>query len=642
MYKKIVLVFLLAAIFSPRVSGQDYIIEILPTKKIIHVGKLGMPDYAAVSEALQILPEFATRGDELYSRFDIQYDGKSVGENRDATLFQTRLSEIEKIEISSSSVNTQQNSEYSGSINFVPKKIKPGVSGEIYLDASTEPDVMPGANINYANGKFQMSAFANFEGFWPETVKVFDLQLDGASSSWSETSREKYFGQTARFNFKYDFNGRDQLKGWFVESWKNSITSETSDYQEIVYQDWIYGPGMAHIENYSETKESQSKSMFLSAKCEYQHTFGPESKLKIFAGIDGNPAVGGSLRKSHTFNTQTQYDFPLLKNERHLLKMEAGLNTTLNNADGTVPFGSSTSVSPKLFIKYKGPKLSVEATARYNYFKRDIFYSDHEPYSRTENDFVADVNALWQICDHHALRLSASRNLTRPGDRMLYPGLVFNKDMNLWISGNQDLTPAYIHTAEIEFIYDWSGKNQVFVTNAKAGFIRADGLIEEVYHTFSDNGSNDKEPDYYVKYENSGSKNILNLMAGAVYKYDIMTLALTGNMFHLLSFGNTDQDRRTMFNISFSPIFNFQNDWMLSGRFIYNSPVNRATLKEGESYYASLRFGKKIGRWSLHIEFSDIFDTLTTDESIFDSSSRYYSIYDMYNRYIGIGCSFKI
>ncbi len=629
------LVLLLTVIPS---GAQEHVIEFLPDKKIINVGKLNLPDYMTADNILQILPEFVVRGDRLYSNYDIQYDGKSVGESRDAILLQTRLCEIEKIEISTSSTSTQQHSTYSGTINIVPKHLEVGFEGEAFFDLTSEPDIMPSVNLNYRKDKFQMRGLASVEGYWPSSLRLSTRQNPDELSEGADETCRKYFQETARVNVQYDITGRDILKGWFIESWDHDASEMISRTHSERFNP--KNPGTAVIMDQSDTTFSTNRTMLMQARAQYEHIINEDSKLTAYAGYQTNPGSRNGIgRTNNNFDGEFKGTFPVFHKAKSKGTMETGVNMTLGGKSFDDIRNSSTFVSPFAKFKYTGEKWAVNVGVRYQYYRSDNVFQDQATDQSADHDILASAEAVWRISGNHALQITLNRSIIRPDDEMLYPKLHYSQYKGEWIKGNPMLNPAYIHTAEVGYIFDWDNNGHSVIINAGVGYIRADGLIEEQLYDAN------QEPDkasgtYYVTYDNAGINNIGTINLSAIYRYGIFTLSLAGNLFTKLMLHGTSSDFSTNGNVSFSPIFNFEGDWTLCGKFMYNSPIVHNNMTNGDCIFAQICFAKQIGRWTIHLDFSDIFDCTTIDRSTnFDTVTS--NVYDLYDRYIGAGFSYR-
>ncbi|MCQ2153611.1 MAG: hypothetical protein MJY44_03430 [Bacteroidales bacterium] len=628
------------------VAAQDRSIEINPGKKVIYVDRIGLPGYLNVSDLLQIFPECIARGDELYNNFDIQYDGKSVGAGRDIFLFQTKLSQIEKVEISTSSVATQQNSFYSGTINLIPRKLEEGVSGDAYLDLSSVPGLVPSADINYKKEKLQLYGHADMEALWPRDIRTFRQTTPQYISEGEKTSEGKYFQETANLIVKYDISDKDNIKGWFIGSSENFRASQIQNsHFEIDGKD-IVGEGWAQIKDYKDTALSVNRTALLNAKGEYSHKFNPNSTLTLFAGVEFKPRTGSSASRQNTFDGQAKITFPLLMRDgRKLLSMVTGMNASYKQSATGIMEGTNTYLSPYFTFQQRSDRWSTDVTFRYQYYGRVFnMLEDKTVKNARDHDFTGDINTVWKMADHHTLKLSLGRNIIRPTEAMLYPDPYFVVSLKRWKIGNPDLTDAHLHTVKLEYMFDWQRNGHNITFNVNGGYIRGDGLIEERDYVIYDKlvtDENNKSTVVYSTYENTGITNIATANLSVIYSYDIFTLAVSGNLFSNTMLKNGEREHCNHFNVGLAPIFKFEGDWILSGRFIYNSAIERWHEINGDCTFGQLKLAKRFGNWTLHLEFSDIFDNVTTDISKSGPNITEYA-YDLYARRIILGASYRI
>ena len=75
------------------------------------------------------------------------------------------------------------------------------------------------------------------------------------------------------------------------------------------------------------------------------------------------------------------------------------------------------------------------------------------------------------------------------------------------------------------------------------------------------------------------------------------------------------------YNLSFSPCFAFRNQWLLSGKIMYNSKIEMSDSYIGDCLYLQLRLSKTIGKWTIHASIDDVFDQKTVDSSTHVSES---------------------
>lgn len=633
------IIFFLAPV--PFATAQDYVIEAQPDKDVIYVDRLNLPDYLYIDEVLQMLPEFAVRGDQLYKNFDFQLDGKSVGEGYYTVLTQTKLSEIEKIEISTSSVAMQQNSEMSGTVNLIPRKREEGFVGEAFLNASTDAGVMPSVDLGYKKDKLQIYGNANVTGFWAGASKFSVEDAGKVNTVTNQSKYTDYFQETARVNLVYNITDRDEIKGWLLESWKSVKDVEMNDKLKSMDMSDSMGPGWYFSENVLDTVVGRNKQFLAHILAQYKHTFENESKFAVFAGYETSPdGRGREFTRPHTLDGELKYESAKICGNGFDISLEGGANVSFKKVKTEENRGKNLYLSPYAKAKYRGEKWSVDAALRYQHFERELSVLVDEPRKSGDNNLVGDINAVWQFHPHRALRMYVARNLLRPGDYMLYPRMYYSPVKDKWIKGNRDLKPAYMHSVGVDYIFDrkWSG-NSIFF-DLGLDYTRADGLIEETIREVESNSAIDPVTVYYTTFMNSGIDNILTARLSTIYTRGIFTLALAANLFTKNSKGSDVSDTDTYFNISLNPILNLKRNWTVTGKFIYNSPVVQNTVIYGDCFLANLRLGKRIKDWTIHAEISDIFDYLTTDFVKTPERTATFK-YDLYGRYVGIGVSYR-
>lgn len=632
--------FFLSAILSVLaipLPAEEYLIEINPDKTIVHVGQFGFSDDAPVLDVLKMMPELVSRGNELYSNYTIQFDGKSVGEARDVFLCHTLIRDIQKIEISQSSVSTQTRNGQSGTINLIPRKLtEDGFGGEAVLPVSFN-DVMPGVNMELRKGKFQMISHVNVEYYFPAKESIFKEESPGVVTTGAEKETEKYFQQTARANLRYDFNEKNVLKTWILESYANGRNSFFKEYSILTDKSAKLGPGWKYEEIKRDTSLSTNKSLLFNVMAEYSHYFTPTNKFVAFVGFETDDNNSDNcFKQPNTLDAELKYEGFVLNSGEHRLKLKAGANMTCAQSSASVWGSSRLYLSPYADFEYFFRGLDVKAAVRYQNNGRTVTGPGGNSSFSREEDVVGNVNAFLQLCPHHALKLVISRNLIRPEDNMLLPGLTYDESKDSWTLGNASLGRSYIHNCELKYITDIERNGHYFVITPALGYIRADDLIVPVLGTEELDGGKLS----YTTYENIGSNDIGKFSLQGLYRYGIFTLSLGGNMFlsHARKAAGTESNR--YFNIVATPIFDFKNGWLLSGNLTYFSPMESGKTVMGDRLFSEISIMKRIGNWTFGAQLSDIFDALTTDYT-YDGARTVSRTYDLYGRSLGIQVNYR-
>lgn len=648
MKKSVPAVFLALFLIPAALDAQNYAIEILPDKNVIYVDKLGLPGTTSLEELLHMLPELLNReASNYFSNFDIQYEGKSTREGRDVILTQTKLSELEKVEISSSPTVTQQKNGQGGVVNIIPRKLDEGVSGDASVGLATLVDVMPGVNANFKKNKLELRSSLNFEYYAPETHKPSTLSSPGKTINSVDTLKRRYIQETARINMKYDFSGKDVLKAWLTESWmrghSNTATFSATE-NDMAAQ---MGEGWKFVE-YGRKLENQTNSVFyLTAMSEYKHEFEDASSITASVGYEFQKErneqpeknYSSTLNRPHSLNSELKYSADLVKNEKRSLKLDLGANLNYDHSYTATQEGGNLYVSPFVNFKYNTGPWTVHAGVRYQCNMREYNVIDEDLYNKTEHDFSANVNATWQLAPHHSLRFLAMRNLTRPSDAQLYPVLTFDILQNMWMKGNSRLATETIHTAEVNYVHDWSSGGHYLVFNTMLGYDRCDNLIQKKIIGEKQERDLGLQLMYYT-FNNSGINDIIRTNVCLFYTYGIFSMSFSGNLFYNIINLDGAKDRYFNYNLCFSPVFHFKKQWVLSSNAVYNGPVSTIDSDLGDCFYMRISLNKTIRKWTLTAVLSDVFDYVSVDVS--RSGEGYYiSQYDMYQRYVAIGATYR-
>lgn len=635
--KKLIFVFALVLGCMSSYAG-DYTIEMEPSKQIIYLSRLGLPPDTTLETLLKTMPELMHRGDILFDNYDIQCDGKSVGESRDVILLQTRVDELEKIEVTSSSVATQSRNGQSGTINIVYKTPSDGFGGDVNVSASTEVDLIPSVNVNYANNKLELRGHASFEYYHPEKQTIYENVLPLKTITGYNTNTEKYLQETARLNLKYKFDKSNTLKAWLLETFNNSDNNQYKDITTVYDRSAEYGKGWYYSEHQYDTLLNHSRMLNVSAKAEYEHLFRPDAKFVVFAGYEtSNKKDNNAFSYPNTLDGEVKYEGVVWSNEDHMVKIKPGVNVSYQDKRFQDNTSRSLYLSPYFDFNYKYKGLWVNGTGRYQRYNRSNRVDGYDGFNAAENDFVWNANVQWQVRPHHALRFSSSRNIIRPADNMLYPGFVYYPSTRKWMYGNPDLRRSSVYEFELGYITDCHWGARSLVVQAKAGYDHATDLIEEMVRTIL---YQESFPMVYSTYTNSGEKNIAKMNVSALYKSDLLTLSAAGNLFCNFENMSGGADKHLYYNVSVSSILNLENNWAVSADVQYNSSIVTEHCVYGDRLLANARLYKSFGRLAASLEIFDIFDYLTTDYTE-QKDSKFSSLYDLYGRWIGMSLTYK-
>ncbi len=266
-----------------------------------------------------------------------------------------------------------------------------------------------------------------------------------------------------------------------------------------------------------------------------------------------------------------------------------------------------------------------------------------EWFSKDSHDVTANINIVWNITPDHVLRLVALHGIMRPDDYMFYPEIVQDKRRGIWIMGNKDLRNTQLNSLDLNYVYHWRENGRYLILNAALGYNRADDVIEEKIvenNAVASRRPTGFGPTFYSTFENTGTNNVAKANLSLFYSKGIFSMSFAGNVFYNFMHRTSGLDCFNYYNISFTPIFNFRRQWVLSSKLMYNSAVEKKDSYLGDCFYMQIRLDKTIGRWTIHGEISDVFDYTTTDVSQ-TVDRTCITVYDMYTRYLGVGFNYR-
>ena len=625
--------FLGALCVSANVYAQNFAYEVLPDKEALNIKQMGLPENLSVKDLLLVYPSILNRRSEyVIDGYEVQMDGQAVGYANDVILMQTKLGELEKIEISSSPSVTQQRNGQGGVINLVLRAPdKEGVSGSASLFAFTAVDIMPSLNLDYKHGGLVIRSRVNFEYY----NSGEDFQIDERDISLvlqkDKTVKEKYLQESARFDLAYTSpSGNNVFKFWLREACDRDRCT-TSCRQHAVYDKAAeMGEGWTFNE-YSEIEDRiVSKSLSLFASSRYEHFFGPGHKIKLACDLNCyrlRDLKGQNHEQTvypKTMTAEIQYKRPLMRGDYSLV-MEGGCNYTSGADKVYAQKRSSIYVSPYLNLKYKHSVWTVNAGARYQHYE----------YLHSLKNWTFNINMVWQMLEHHALRLIGTKNISRPSESMLDSSFVRSPLDDSWKLGNPNLVPSSIYTTALKYIHDWRSGFDSFVFTCGFGYHYTDNGIATVQV------NDDSRLFPYVTYINSNVKRTLFADVNLLYRHDIFSCEFTGNYFSSHEHDFDDfKDKCRYYNLSFSPIFRFRQHWTLGSSMIYHSRIKTKNATKGDCFCMYINLTKSLGRWSVFAEMMDVFGYKTWDHE-WNLTREVTTGYNLYNRYVALGLTYK-
>ncbi len=595
-------------------ASAQYMVEIKPTKKVIHVNELGISPNTGVLDILQAMPELLDRSTgNFFDNFSIQVDGKDVGQSRDVVLAQTKLVEVDVIEISTSPTASEQKNGTGGVINIKMTPVTTeGVGGNVLFDASTDWAVAPSVLINYKKGKFTLRSSVMIEHWQNRQYKTNMLYTERERTEQIDTLDGGYCQETAKLHLQWNPTSQDEVKLFAWESFGNKHERTRSGLTDWINQEEDPNNGKLWREiRMVHADETHAHQLIAEAQLSYKHLYNKGGEFNVDATYSYTPSdnkeekmsrhatsmekiIGGDQLKKIEKNAYPQQAMAGISTKHllipagsaHSLDMKIGANATygfgtsyyaqmvtgdyFGRPDTTDSRTESLFVSPFVEWNYAYNGWYIQLGGRYNYY-RDAQQDNKLPFSCTEDHTgTGNLSVMWQVKSHHNLRLVAAHNISR--------SLNMDKDGQL----QSEISPYY--NADLNYIFDWDNGTDYVTTNAGVEYV-------------------------YVKHSNYDT-GVLSGNLQLIYRHSIFSLVFASNVYgkrDVFVDGNLDR-WRMFYNISITPVLSFRKQWTLSGKFLYNSEIYTPDVTYGDCLYAQLRLSKDIKNWNIHVQLNDIFD----------------------------------
>ncbi len=649
---------LLTAVFHGQASSQSQpdnddptqkaILKVNSGNKAIQVDKLNLPASTPVKDVLAYLPELVNRkNDYIAANYDIQIEGISVGDARDATLSQLHIADVKVIEVNENSLNSVTTFGQGGSINIILKESDKNISGSATLDAAYVPDYVGGILLNHKTEKWSVKAFGNVEYYKPEAFKE-TMGTPGYDDEFTE-AKQRFFSESAQISARYQPTETDVFKFHFsnviLDQKKNTnYWGNSYQYKEDVT---INTCNINTMAEYSHQFHNKSK---LSAFLRYSYV--PETVLRNM-NFPGETVVNNYMTdynmKAHNLYFKCDYSHPLLNvSEEKKLALNTGLHATVRNSNNDAirimeNYGSAKLSNEKNYFlrpyvaldgRYKS--LSFTGMADFQYFHYKIGMNDNTDFSTVENNVTGMANVMWTINKRNSLRLSFNHTISRPSGPQLFPYMISDPLESVMIQGNPELRPYKIDNIDLDYILNLSTSDHTLTFNLGADYSYAHDLIK----TYSDN-----IPDMdqiATCYTNYGSFHIYRGDLMAYFSKGVFSVSLTTNFYLGYDAEGEGEDDFTHFNISLTPSLNFKSGWNASASIYYNSKIENRYYVGGDLCYANFRIGKTWKHWNVHLFSLVNFNDRAVDK-FYDMNGKIYAQknYDYMKYEVGVGTRFR-
>lgn len=608
-------IFILVASCMCVSAFAQYMVEVKPTKKVLHVDQLGVPDNVSVMDVLKAMPELLDRSlsGGYFSNFSIQVDGKDVGSSRDVVLNQTKVAEVDVVEISTSPTVSEQKNGEGGVINIKLKPVEEGLSGQVMVDVSTEVDLQPSVLLNYKKDKFSLRSSVMMEYYEPASYLESMCEDRHFMMNRLDTTYERFLQETAKLLLKWTPTTQDEVELYAWETF--GYVREIMHAREVILNNYeADGQPAVWYETRRGGDSKRSKhDLKTDVNLSYKHKYERGGEFKIEANYNYAPLRGDedvrwrNIAEWEMFGADTSYaaktkvnnhqvrgeistkHLVLPQTSEHKLDVKVGVNTdvsvgeTINRLskrafsqhfiDTTESNLRSLTVSPFMEWNYSYHNWTIQLGGRYQFYRKEESTRALDWYTRDSHTWSGNLSVMWQVKPHHYLRAVAARNSAWR-----------NIDEDKAGHQKQKVLPYY--NAELNYVFDWN--NEIDYTMMSLG-------LKYIY----------------AKPIEGGFIGCLATNAQLIYKHGIFSMAFAGNGYikkeHYAVADKKDQ-WCFFYNLSLTPVFSLRKNWTLSAQILYNSEMTLRDAVYGDCFYTQLRVSKNIGKWNIHLQFSDILD----------------------------------
>ncbi len=584
---------------------QAQSIKINLDKKVIYSDSLNLPPQTNINSVLTMMSELLQRpGETIYSNYDIQVDGMSVSDVSEVALYQLDLQDVEQIEITESPTSSYQKNGQGGSINLVLRQKDnndDGYWGSAGLDVSHPSAVGPQLHLGYRTKKFYLSALAMSDIYHGSSITEDLAFADGKLKEITASQYDEHYrSQLANVLMEYVPTSKDKIKLNLSES--------------FMYDKEFDAPG--YDDDFSVLTKKRNTS--LKAKAIYSHSF-KRSDLDVEAQFGYTPSVQKYLTPlsqdldadldKYNVSGKVEYKANLLKpTSANQVKVGVGTSFNYTFGDEDVDYRSleyedaavnciethnhTSFVQPFAYAEAKFGQLRMKVQSEYQVFRYDIYERENE-FVGTSRDFTGQAIVEWHLHPSHALRLVGVRALQRPSEGQMYPFMVFNPSVTMYVKGNEGLTPALTKEVRLDYIADLHWGDHKLHYDVNVSYKDVDDMIESTNVTGSGSSGGLGSSLPYQTYVNHGENDILSGNVMALYSYKAFSVSLTGNIFHNKQVKLSGDDHYTYYNVSINPHFNLKDGWQGSFGLTYNSSVETKPGTLGNCTQVSTLIGRR-------------------------------------------------
>lgn len=679
------------ALEEVQVTAEKSYMQVNAEKKVFNMEKNTLSTGGSAVDALKQVSVVEVDQDGNLSmrgsgNLRVFINGKPSGitaANTKAVLDAIPSSQIESIEVINNPSAKYDAEGEVGIINIVLKKnTKSGLNGNFTIGYGTKYDGNTGITVNYRKNNISFSTSYNFrftESYYKGSSDRYNF-FPGQSPYYLNTSDYgtfNNFAHTINSNLDWNIKEKNSLSGSVLLSESNgkSKGKVRTDFLDSIL-DYIYA--------FNRYNEAKNLNWNAEVNTSYRRTFKDNNNDLV---ISGNYAY--SNRNSSPVYKQKTID--LNNNEQNglaLLQRNENDNITHSGfvqADYAQPFKKSKS---KLELGYKFSARDLVSSLyadsllsstqqyvydssisnRYQYFEKihaayaifggsvkkvftykggirventqiDIHQNvGNQSYKQHYFDYFPSASLSFNLKKNHALSVSYSKRINRPGAEQLNPFGNYSDPYNI-LTGNPKMKPAYTHALELTHVKNielkpWK-KDSTF---QRSIFFSTTVYFRYAYNVFTRFRLIDSLGRSIVNFDNLNTgQNIGVEFSNRTNLFRWWNFVLSGNLYYNQIKGNVpngEVDATTnsfQYNIRMMNTFNINPKASIQFMVMYRSKIKFLQGEISPMVFANLGFKYdflKNNKASIAVNVSDVFHTqrffVTTSGSVFNSSVRRY------------------
>ena len=649
-------------------EDNGYIMKVRPDVKTIFPDRMGLSPNTTLAEVLQTLPELTARGTStLTSDYTLVVDGDAYNLNAEVYLSQTRVSEVERIDITTNGITTGVPG-IMGYIIVSTRGAAEGVHGAVDVSTDTHGDVSPTASISWKRGAWSTrgSLSATWDRPHDESLS-FDAESGQQvySNTWKRPATE-----VAKWNLSYttkkDIFSVDVTQLFSHQNdWTEQLTAGTELSDRTAWKRSDHHSDKHDVTASLRWNHTFNKNHKLILMTQYEYGRVPEENWteRCYKETDELPdsAKWGDVNTEswvHTISAIAGYSAKLAKE----LQLNAGLTygLSLRSNDQNSMFFSQNAISGQIEATSESVNLKTrthtsQAYAQFTYtpdkhwrliaggrIRNDGHHYDY-PYltdegknqNRSFTNWQASAMASYSPTPDHMIVAGYNHRTTMLSAQQINPTYLLQNDASrIWaLKGNPELkAPAY-NIFNVGYSY---GHNpwQVLV---EGRYFRNSNIIGMKVDSHAYLGRDN----YRYSLENMKSQDAWSVNASCAWHNDWISLLggvhFTHTSTQSYSVGEAPEKQNLLTARAMANV-NCGRGWSTAFTQVYQTGLKTATTQSAGEWYSALSVSKTWKNFNASLRWENFFASRIWTHNLQNAS---YSWQNPHNHMLRLSLSYR-